>query len=198
MTRASDHAYKRLMEQAPFLSGQLLLAMPGIGDPRFARAVIAMCAHDGDGALGIGIGRLAPRLGFHDLLAQFEIEPGDAPDCPVHLGGPVEPRRGFVIHGADWSGQDTIDVAGRWSLTGTIDVLKAIAAGKGPSRWIVARGYAGWSPGQLEAELARPGWFTAPASDALLFDTAVEDRWRSAFAAAGIDTRMLVGESGMA
>ena len=186
------------MDQPPFLTGQLLLAMPGIGDPRFARAVIAMCAHDENGALGIGIGRVVPRLGLHGLLGQLEIEPGVAPDAPVHVGGPVEPQRGFVIHGLDWGGDDTIQVADRWALTGTIDVLRAIAEGKGPTRWLAALGYAGWGEGQLDEEMTRHGWFAAQPNDALLYDTPVTERWNKAFAAAGVDARMLTATAGRA
>src|SRR5690606_22800696 len=122
----------RAMEAPAYLTGQLLLAMPGIGDPRFERAVIAICAHDENGALGVGIGRTVPGLGLHQLLEQLELNPGAAPDAPVHIGGPVEPQRGFVLHAPDWGGEDTIHVAGRWALTGTLDVLRAIAEGKGP------------------------------------------------------------------
>jgi putative transcriptional regulator len=148
------------MDSPSYLTGQFLLAMPGIGDPRFERAVIAMCAHDEEGALGIGIGETIEGLGLHELLKQFEIDPAGVPDAPVHFGGPVEPRRGFVLHSTDWGGQDTIDVGGRWALSGTIDVLKAIAEGKGPSRWLIALGYAGWGEGQLDEEMTRHGWFS--------------------------------------
>ena len=186
------------MDDARYLSGQFLLATPGMSDPRFARAVIAMCAHDADGAVGIGVGAVIGGLGFHDLLGQFEIEPGDSPNAPVHFGGPVEPRRGFVLHSQDWGGQGTIDVAGRWSLSATIDVLRAIAAGKGPGKWIVALGYAGWSEGQLDGELAGPGWLNVMAGPALLFDTAAESRWATGLASAGVDPRLLVGGAGHA
>lgn len=186
------------MDKPPYLSGQFLLAMPGMTDPRFDHAVIAMCAHDANGAVGIGVGQVYPGLGLHDLLEQFEIEPGDAPDAPVHIGGPVEPRRGFVVHSRDWGGQDTIDVAGRWALSGTVDVLRAIAAGTGPSRWLVALGYAGWGEGQLDGELTRPGWFTVAGDEALLFDTAAGERWRKGYAGAGVDPRFLVGGVGRA
>jgi putative transcriptional regulator len=98
------------MEEPKFLSGQLLLAMPGIGDPRFEKAVIAMCVHDENGALGIGLGRIVPRIGFHELLRQLEIDPGVAPDVPIHLGGPVEPQRGFLLHSPDWGGEDSVHV----------------------------------------------------------------------------------------
>ena len=187
-----------MSEAPPFLTGQLLLAMPGIGDPRFERAVIAMCAHDENGALGIGLGRQAPGLGVHKLLEQFKIDPGVAPDVPVLLGGPVEPQRGFVLHGTDWGGADTLHVGRRWALTGTLDVLRALAEGKGPSRWVVALGYAGWGEGQLEGELTRHGWFATPGTDAILFDTPAAERWSAGFADAGIDCRLLAPESGHA
>jgi putative transcriptional regulator len=191
--------YSSDMDQEPaFLTGQLLLAMPGIGDPRFDRAVIAMCAHDENGALGIGIGQLAPRIRLHALLDQFGIAPGAAPDAPVHLGGPVEPQRGFVLHGLDWGGQDSVQVDDRWALTGTVDVLRAIAAGTGPTRWIVALGYAGWDAGQLDDEMTRHGWFATPGTDRLLFETPVETRWTAAFASAGVDARLLSTTSGVA
>jgi putative transcriptional regulator len=186
------------MESSPFLTGQFLLALPGIGDPRFQRAVIAVCAHDEEGALGVGIGETIDGLGFHDLLQQFEIEPGEAPNAPVHFGGPVEPRRGFVLHSTDWGGQDTIDVAGRWALSGTIDVLRAIAEGSGPSRWLVALGYAGWGEGQLDEELTRHGWFNTQADAALIYDIAADDRWETGFEAAGIDPRLLANQTGTA
>jgi putative transcriptional regulator len=186
------------MSDTSYLTGQFLLAMPGMGDPRFDRAVIAMCAHDAGGALGVGLGATVDGLGLHDLLDQFEIAYGAAPNAPVHFGGPVEPRRGFVVHSQDWSGQDTIDVAGRWSLSGTIDVLRAIAEGAGPTRWVIALGYAGWGEGQLDGELSRPGWFSVPGDETLLFDTEADVRWASGFAGAGIDPRMLVTGAGNA
>jgi putative transcriptional regulator len=186
------------MQTPVYLSGQFLLAMPGMTEPSFDHAVIAMCAHDADGALGIGIGATIDGLGLHDLLDQFDIAHGAAPNVPVHFGGPVEPRRGFVLHSGDWSGQDTIDVAGRWSLSSTLDVLRAIAEGRGPSRWLVALGYAGWGEGQLDEEMTRHGWFDVAGDTALLFDTAAEGRWTSAFAKAGIDPRLLVSGGGTA
>lgn len=187
-----------MMEEARFLSGQLLLAMPGIGDPRFEKAVIAMCVHDESGALGIGLGRIVPRIGFHELLRQLEVDPGVAPDVPIHLGGPVEPQRGFILHSLDWGGQDSIQVADRWGLTATLDILRAIAEGRGPSRWIAALGYAGWGAGQLEQEMAGNGWFTTAGTDELLFECDVNSRWSAAFRSAGIDTRLLTTDFGTA
>ena len=172
--------------------------MPGMGDPRFERAVIAMCAHDAEGAIGIGLGAVVEGLGFHVLLDQFGIDPGEAPDAPVHVGGPVEMQRGFLIHSRDWSGQDTIDVAGRWALSGTIDILRAIAAGTGPRRWVVALGYAGWDAGQLDGELKSPGWFAAPAEESLIWNTPAPERWARGYACAGVDARLLVAGAGNA
>jgi putative transcriptional regulator len=186
------------MESPPFLTGQLLLAMPGIGDPRFERAVIAMCAHDEEGALGIGIGSHVEGLGLHALMRQLGVDPGVAPDAPVHAGGPVEPNRGFVIHGDDWGGEGSVDVAGRWRLTATLDILKALADGTGPTRWIAALGYAGWGAGQLDEEMARHGWFGIEGRQEMIFDRPTEDRWGAAYADAGIDVRLLSASSGRA
>ena len=186
------------MEEPKYLTGQLLLAMPGIGDPRFEKAVIAMCSHDEEGALGIGLGRLIPRIHFHDLLQQLDIDPGVVPNVPIHLGGPVEPQRGFLLHSLDWGGQESLQVADRWALSATLDILKAIAEGKGPSRWVAALGYAGWGAGQLEQEMGGNGWFATPGDDTLLYDCDVGSRWAAAFKSAGIDTRLLTADSGTA
>jgi len=186
------------MEAPASLSGHYLLAMPGISDPRFERAVIAMCAHDGDGALGIGIGRIVPRISLHGLLEQVDIDPGTAPDCPIHVGGPVEPQRGFVLHTLDWDGGDTLRVGSRWGLTSTLDVLRAIAEGRGPQQWIVALGYAGWGEGQLDDEMKRHGWLATTGDDAVMFANAANQRWNLALRSAGIDPRLLSAESGRA
>lgn len=176
----------------------MLLAMPGIGDPRFGRSVVAMCAHDDQGALGIDIGSEIGGLTLHELLATFDIDGGAIPDVPVLRGGPVEPRRGFVLHSLDWDGQEMLRVGDLWGLSGSLDVLKAIAEQRGPSRYLVALGYAGWGPGQLEGEMKGAAWFVAPADPALLFQTALERRWSAGFASSGIDAAMLVPEAGSA
>jgi len=186
------------MESPAYLTGHYLLAMPGIGDPRFSRSVIAMCAHDERGALGIGVGHLVPEITLHDLLEQLDVDPGSAPDIPVHYGGPVEPQRGFVLHSQDWRGEDSILIHSRWTLTSTLDVLRAIAEGRGPSRFVVSLGYAGWGDGQLDEEMTRHGWFATPGSDSLLFDTPVGARWARGFAEAGIDVRLLASTTGNA
>ncbi len=191
-----------MVEQPNFLSGKLLLAMPGMADPRFERAVIALCVHDENGAIGIAIGHKRAGMSFRGLLRQLEIDPGKAADCAVHHGGPVEPGRGFVLHSNDWGGQDTVHVHGEngeiFAMTGTIDILKAIAEGRGPTRWIAALGYAGWEEGQLEAEMTRHGWFAARSSSKILFETPTDERWAAAFKAEGIDPRLLASETGAA
>lgn len=181
-----------------YLVGKLLLAMPGIGDPRFERSIIAMCQHDADGALGIGIGQLMPRVTLHGLLAQFDIAPDHVADLPVHAGGPVEPQRGFVLHSLDWAGQGTMQVADRWALTSTIDVLRVIGTAHGPAHWLVALGYAGWGPRQLDDELHRHGWHVAEGDERIIFQTDPGERWESAFLAQGVDPRLLASSSGNA
>ena len=191
-----------MTDAAKFLSGKLLLAMPGMADPRFERAVIALCVHDENGAIGVGIGHKRAGISFRGLLKQLEIDPGQAPDCAIHHGGPVEPGRGFVLHSTDWGGQDSLQVNGPsgvlFAMTGTMDVLKAIAEGRGPSRWIVALGYAGWGEGQLDEEMTRHGWFAAAANKTILFETPADERWGAAFKAEGIDPRLLASETGAA
>lgn len=186
------------MDNPRYLTGQLLLAMPGMTDPRFEKAVIAMCNHDEAGALGIGIGAHVPGIGMHALMRQLDLDPGAAPDTPLHMGGPVEPNRGFVLHSDDWDGEGSADVAGRWRLTATLDVLRAIGEGRGPRRWLAALGYAGWSAGQLDGEMAANGWFGVDGTQELIFDCDIASRWRKAFASGGIDVRLLSAESGHA
>lgn len=181
-----------------FLSGRLLLAMPGMFDPHFARAVIAMCIHDDDGALGIGIGSVRDDMRFHDLLRDVGIDPHLAPDAPVHNGGPVETSRGFVLHSADWGGEGTLSVTPFGGLSGSMDILRAIAEGRGPRQWLVALGYAGWSAGQLDSEMREHGWFAAQGNASILYDVAAPDRWTAAWQAEGIDPAHLMGQTGNA
>jgi putative transcriptional regulator len=192
--------YNRQMATGDFasLAGELLLALPGIGDPRFEQAVIAMVLHQPDGAMGVGIGRTVPGITLHALLKQLDIEPGVAPDAPIHQGGPVETQRGFVLHSPDWKGDDTLTVSDTMSLTTTLDVLRAIAKGEGPDRWLVALGYAGWGEEQLDEEMRHHGWLSVNASEELLFETPIKHRWPRAFATAGVDVRLLAPTSGHA
>lgn len=184
--------------QTPWLTGQLLLALPGVGDSRFDRAVIAMVSHGPEGAMGVAIGQPLNDVTMGDILAQLGIDAGPLADHPVFDGGPVERQRGFVLHSRDWGGADAIDVAGQWMLSASQDVLRALAAGNGPSRWHFVLGYAGWDAGQLESEFARHAWHAAPATDAVLFDAPVVDRWTAAFASVGVDARLLSVAGGAA
>ncbi len=187
------------MTTAPqFLSGRLLLALPGMFDPRFVHAVIAMCVHDENGALGIGVGRLHDSLRFRAVLEEAGIEPGVAPDVAVHLGGPVEPQRGFVLHTPDWGGHGTIHVGESWALSFSTDVLRAIAEGRGPTHWLFALGYAGWGAGQLEGEMRQHGWHAAAGKREILFETPTAQRWKAAWRAEGIDPALLASETGRA
>lgn len=186
------------MTESAYLNGRLLLAMPGMGDPRFAHAVIAMFVHDEHGALGIGLGAVREGLSFHTVLADLDIDPGAAPDCAVLDGGPVERQRGFIIHTPDWDGPGTLKAPPLGAMSASLEVLRAIAEGRGPSRWVFALGYAGWGAGQLDEEMRRHGWFAAQGRSEVLFDTPPEQRWKAAWKAEGIDPALLSSETGRA
>lgn len=172
--------------------------MPGMFDPRFERSVNVMCVHDENGALGIGIGHVREGVRFRDLLEEVGVDPGEAPDCPVHHGGPVEPGRGFILHSTDWGGADTIEVNPLCALSASVDILRAIAEGRGPRHWIIALGYAGWGAGQLENELHHHGWYVADGRKEILFGTTVKARWMAIWRAEGIDPALLSTETGRA
>lgn len=190
-----------------FLDGQLLVAMPGMPDNRFARSVIYLCAHSEEGAMGIIVNRPASKVSFSELLVQLEvIQPEEAIRLPAQAGsvqvlngGPVETGRGFVLHSNDFFiDNSTLSIDGDVSLTATIDILRAIAHGAGPDRAILALGYAGWSAGQLEAEMQDNGWLNCPADPALIFDPAVDTKYERALQRVGIDLGRLSSESGRA
>lgn len=174
-----------------FLTGQLLLAMPDLPDPLFARSAIAICAHNETGAFGVCIHHSITELSLPDLMRQLEIDPGPTPPTPVLLGGPVEQDRGFVLHSPDFSGDDTSFIGDHFALTSTRDILEAIATGSGPEHWMAVLGYAGWGPGQLEQEMLVNSWLAVPASQKLLWQTEPSDRWTLGFNEAGIDLGML-------
>lgn len=186
------------MDQSRFYGGHFLLALPGMDDIRFDHSVIALCVHDEHGALGIAVGEEMEEVRLRDLLESFDIDGSGVPDMPVLRGGPVEPRRGFVLHSLDWAGQDMVQVDDRWGLSGSLDILKAIGAGRGPSRYLVALGYAGWGAGQLEQEMTGESWFLAPGDKDLLFETPARRKWSAIFAAMGIDSSHLVSGAGSA
>jgi putative transcriptional regulator len=190
-----------MMTQTNFdvsLAGRMLLAMPDMPDPRFARSVILLCVHDDGGALGIALDEPMEGIGLHRLLDSFDIDVLDVADSVVLAGGPVEPRRGFVLHSRDWVGEDSHVVGADIALTGSLEILDAIAAGRGPRDYLVALGYAGWGAGQLERELAAPGWYISMADPKQLFDVDPEQRWATAFELEGIDPAMLASSSGHA
>lgn len=186
------------MSEAQYLSGRLLLAMPGMFDPNFDHAVIAMCQHDADGAFGVGIGHVRAGLRFRELLEDVGIDPGLAPDRPVHHGGPVEPGRGFVLHSNDWRGEETVEIKGLCALSASLEILRAIAAGTGPEHWLIALGYAGWGAGQLDGEMRHHGWYAAAGHPEILFATEADGRWRATWRAEGIDSALLASETGHA
>ena len=180
------------------LTGQLLVAMPQMTDPRFERSVIYLCAHSDEGAMGLVVNRLIDSLTFPNLLSQLGIEPVAETDIPIHFGGPVESSRGFVLHSAEYAQDSTLLIDENIALTATIDVLKAIAAGSGPRQRVLALGYAGWAPGQLDAEIQSNGWLLVPADPDLVFGSDNEAKWQRAIAKLGIDLTLLSSEAGHA
>ena len=182
------------------LGGKLLVAMPGLADPRFDRAVILVCAHSPDGAMGLIVNKPVRDMKFAMLLAQLNIPVSDGSrDIRVHFGGPVERGRGFVLHSPDYgSGAATMEVPGGYGMTATHDVLEALAQGAGPQRALLALGYAGWGPGQLEAEIGRNDWLTGDAADDLVFASEDGGKWLGALRGMGIDPLMLSSAAGRA
>ncbi|MGA8689210.1 MAG: YqgE/AlgH family protein [Methyloceanibacter sp.] len=181
--------------------------MPAMGDPRFARAVIYLCAHSADGAMGIIINQRAPNISFTELLEQLNIvPPKERIRLPlglgalaVHLGGPVETGRGFVLHSADYfKAESTLPIDESVCLTATIDILRDIAKGTGPDKALLALGYAGWAPGQLEGEIQANGWLHCAADPELIFDPEVDRKYMRALGKIGIDPIRLVNDSGHA
>ena len=182
-----------------YLSGQLLIAMPGMKDPRFAKTVIYMCAHSADGAMGLVINKVLDSLSFPDLLEQLGLDcSGDGERIDVHFGGPVESGRGFVLHTSDYAQEATLVVDGEVGLTATVDILKAIAEGSGPKRCFLALGYSGWGPGQLDQEIMRNGWLSVTPDVDLVFGPDLDRKWEQAMDKIGIDPRMLSDTAGHA
>jgi len=181
------------------LAGQLLVAMPQMRDPRFARTIIYMVAHTEDGAMGLVLNRILGSITFPDLLQQLNIGVTDAAhNIHVHFGGPVETGRGFVLHSTEYYQGATLRVDDRVSLTATVDILRDMATGAGPRHCMLALGYAGWGPGQLEDELQRNGWLHVGADENLIFGSDLDGKWEQAIAKIGIDFTMLSSEVGHA
>lgn len=182
------------------LAGKLLIAMPGMGDPRFEQSVVFMCAHSESGAMGLIVNKPATEMRFSQLLQQLGITPhADARDIRVQIGGPVEHGRGFVLHTPDYPSEPGMQLAdGRFAMTATLDILQALADGAGPERSFLALGYAGWGPGQLEAEIAHNGWLTCEASEDLVFDERNATKWQRALATIGVSPQALSAAAGRA
>ena len=181
------------------LTGKLLIAMPGMGDPRFDRSVIVLCAHGADGGMGLIVNKPAPHIDLGDLLDQLSIERRGPVDGPVFFGGPVETTRGFVLHSAAYGIDDsTLAIGEMFGMTATLDILRDIGAGDGPERALVALGYAGWGPGQLEDEIAQNGWLISEPTPELVFGADHGGKWMAAIETLGIDPLLLSGEGGRA
>ncbi len=185
------------------LTGKLLIAMPGMGDPRFEKSVVFLCAHSPEGAMGLIVNKPIPDLAFADLLRQLGVRGPEAgaalPAKRIHFGGPVEPGRGFVLHSADYrNNAATLRVGQSFGMTATLDILEHIVAGHGPSHAILALGYSGWGPGQLESEIARNGWLTAEASPELVFSEDDGGKWSGALGTLGVHALTLSSAAGRA
>jgi putative transcriptional regulator len=183
------------------LTAKLLIAMPGMGDPRFAGSVVFLCSHSDKGAMGLIVNKRMDEVTFTELLEQLEIaQPDTVRDVPVCYGGPVELRRGFVLHSADYAarGDEGLEIDDRFAMTATLDVLEDIAHGRGPRHALLALGYAGWGPGQLEDEIAANGWLTAEAAPDLVFGPAMDGKWEAALRSIGVHPLMLSSEAGHA
>lgn len=190
-----------------YLEGQLLLAMPTMTDKRFRKAVIFMCRHSDEGAMGIIVNQRAKNLSFSSLLQQLNLIGDDSAEAipkriatkTVHIGGPVSTERGFVLHSDDFAIEDsTLPVGDGFCLTATIDILKAIAGGEGPENCILALGYSGWGAGQLESEIQANGWLHCQADRELVFSTDIEQTYERALSKLGIDPTFLVSGAGHA
>ena len=182
-----------------WLTGQMLIAMPSMMDPRFVRTVIFICSHGPEGAMGLVINRLFGELNFRGLLTQLNIVLApEAQEMPVHFGGPVEPARGFVLHSTDYEREGTVRISDSIALTATVEVLKALAEGHGPQRALLALGYVGWGAGQLDGELQTTGWLVAPPNEDIIFGDASETKWERALSKMGISPTMLSGDVGHA
>lgn len=193
--------------ESSYLDGQLLVAMPGMTDERFLKAVIYVCAHSSEGAMGIVLNRPAMNVNLPDLLVQLDIIPETerirlpqkVGQMQVLMGGPVETTRGFVLHSPDYHiAQSTLPIDAGVCLTATVDILRAIAKGDGPRNAVLALGYAGWGAGQLELEIQANGWLTCPADTELIFTASVDSRYDLALRRIGIDPVMLSTQAGHA
>lgn len=193
-----DSMVSGLLEGDSPFRNRLLIAMPSLTESFFSKSVVYVCAHGAAGAMGIVINQKLPDVMFGDLLSQLQLPQSRLPEPVVHFGGPVETGRGFVLHTQDFMREDTVRIDDGICITGTIDILKAMAEGRGPQRSIFALGYAGWGPGQLEAEMQANSWLTAPADDDLIFSPDLPGKWESALGRLGVSPLALSMDAGHA
>jgi putative transcriptional regulator len=189
-----------MTEDGTNLAGKMLIAMPSMGDPRFAQSVIYMCAHGEDGGMGLIVNKPQPEINFSHLLDQLNIRRAPkARDIRVHIGGPVDLGRGFVLHTGDYHSETgTLRVDSQIGMTATMEVLEDLAQGEGPKASMLALGYAGWGPGQLEREISQNGWLTCDARDDIVFGRANEHKWTGALKILGVDPLLLSETAGRA
>lgn len=182
-----------------YLTGKLLVAMPFLEDDRFSYSVIFVCGHDSKGAIGLVINKILPDLTFKELLKQLNIDHMNSmSDLIIHYGGPVDLTRGFVLHSPEYNIDTTIQVNESFSITSTLEVLRALARGTGPERYLICLGYTSWVGGQLEQEMQDNGWLIVEPSEDLVFDPYLDTKWRSSLAAIGVDPAVLSLECGHA
>lgn len=182
-----------------WLTGQLLIAMPAMTDPRFTQSVIFICAHNQDGAMGVVLNRPIKSPKFAGLLHQLGVEPSPPVRVlTVGAGGPVDDNRGFVLHSPDWAGEGSLEVDDSHVLSANLDILRAIAAGGGPEKARLVLGYAGWGAGQLDEEMKQNSWLNVPADEAIIYDTAYTTKWQRALAKLRIDPAQLSSSAGRA
>ncbi len=196
---ASKKKKKQIIKDDFYLTGQILVAMPQMQDPRFKSAVIFMCGHDEQGAMGIVVNKLIDSVTLADLLEQLDIA-RDIPlnDLKVHYGGPVEIGRGFVLHSSDYLGENSVEITSDIALSASTNVLNDVVQGNGPDHLLLALGYAGWSSGQLENEIMQNGWLTLPADGSILFDKDPQTLWRRTLQKFGVDPDHLFAHTGHA
>lgn len=195
-----------MSEEILSLCGKFLIAMPGMSDARFERSVIYICAHSAEGSMGFVINQLMEEPTVPDFLKQLEIVSEEEHEnvqeivhqAQLSVGGPVEPGRGFVLHSSEFTSSSTINVDEGVSLTATLEILRAIATGKGPEKYMMILGYSGWSAGQLEAEILQNGWLSVKADHSIIFDCQLEKKYDQSLSLLGVDAALLSSSAGNA
>ena len=197
--RVLDSGSKKEFKKNDYLTGKLLVAMPFMADSRFDHAVIYICGHDEYGAIGLVINKSLSSLSFDDLLMQLDVMPSVSPkNVQMHAGGPVEVSRGFVLHSTDYHSDSTVRVGERFCITATLDILRTLAQEQGPRKFLLALGYTGWGANQLEQEIQDNFWIVVEPSEEIVFNSALDFRWRASMASLGVDPLTLSLEAGRA